>query len=111
MEVKENTIFWYDDHTILFEKNNLIEFYPSPSYSLNRKLNAIFRLSIYSSVIASIYTNNPKYISILIIGAIVTILISKSKQNKKTEGLENTTFNAGPCTEPTIDNPFMNFTM
>ena len=102
--------FWYNDHTILFNKESLIEFYPSNDYSLDRKLNAIFRASIYASVLLSVYSNNPKWVSIMIIGALVTLLLHK-KQQTKVEGLENTSFNKGACTEPTVDNPFMNYTM
>ena len=104
--------FWYNDHTVLFSSDSLIEFFPSNSFTLNRKLNAIFRASIYTSVLLSIYSNNPKWVVILIVGALLTFIIHKNgnKKNVK-EGLENTTFNKGACTEPTVDNPFMNFTM
>jgi hypothetical protein len=110
-----NTSFWYNDHTVLFDKDSLIEFFPSNDYTFDRKLNAIFRASIYASVLMSVYSNNPKWVSIMIIGAIITILLHNGNKIKskseKVEGLENTSFNKGPCTEPTKDNPFMNYTI
>jgi hypothetical protein len=107
MDVK----FWYNDHTVLFDKNALIEFYPSIDFTLNRKLNAIFRACIYTSVLLSVYSNNPKWVSILVIGAIITLLIYNHQVKNTTEKLQNTTFNKGECTAPTVENPWMNYTM
>jgi hypothetical protein len=105
--------FWYNDHTVLFDKNSLIEFYPSVDFKLNRKLNAIFRSCIYTSVLLSVYSNNPKWISIIVIGAIITLLIYnyQLKNTTTNEKLQNITFNKGDCTAPTVDNPWMNYTM
>jgi len=111
MQNNNDVSFWYDDHTILFSSEYLIDFFPSSAFTLNRKLNAIFRASIYISVLLSVYSNNPKWVVVLIIGALVTLMLRRNGNKTKIEGLENTTFNKGVCTEPTVDNPFMNYTM
>ena len=43
--------FWLNDLTTLFDRNNLLEIIPYSNLVLNQKLNSIFRLSIYFSVI------------------------------------------------------------
>ena len=51
--------FWYNDYTILFEKDRLIEFIPNNTMTLTEKLNSLVRFSIYLAIILFIY--NRKY--------------------------------------------------
>jgi hypothetical protein len=127
------TDFWYNNPTILFDREKLIEFFPSGDLNLNRKLNAIQRLSIYISVALCIYTNDSRYITVCIIAGLVTYMIYTSTNAKET--LQNTNItplsndlgvinelktidlqgNAitdpfNTCTKPVEGNPFMNFT-
>jgi hypothetical protein len=118
--------FWFDDISILFDKDRLVEFFPSKFMSYEEKLNAIFRLCIYFTVLMILVNSGSKkpdiqkYLLFLIGAAILTIFFYKYRPEKKMkEGLENmlqteTSKNTQPeneCTRPTLDNPFMNFTM
>ena len=63
----ENTVqykddpFWFDNLSILYQQNRLIEFFPMQEQTLNEKLNSIVRLSFYCSIILSFYHENNKY--------------------------------------------------
>jgi hypothetical protein len=43
--------FWYNDITILWNKNRLTEFFPTKDQALEEKFNAIVRLSIYCFIV------------------------------------------------------------
>ena len=113
-----NDDFWYNNIDILYDKDRLIEFFPSRDQSLEERLNALVRLSFYLSVFLSISSSNYKYIYIFIAVLILTYIVYnndekiKIKKNKlEIEPLENNCENCEDCTMPTIDNPFMNVTM
>ena len=112
------TNFWLNDLTVLFNRNNLLEIIPYNHINLNGKLNAVLRLSIYYSVIMSIFKKDYRYLIIIIIVGILTIIINR---NYKVLNIEN---NNAPldiinvdsnnnddiqgCKLPTAKNPFMN---
>ena len=49
------TPFWFNQIDILYDKNYLLEIFPVKEYDLIRKLNAVFRFSIYYSLIVYFY--------------------------------------------------------
>jgi hypothetical protein len=105
--------FWFDDIKILFNKNRLTEFFPVKDHTLAEKLNSIVRFALYVSIVIFFYHNNPKYLSIVVGAALITVYIYK---NRTIEGLENVDKDIFDkkevtCTRPTLDNPFMNVTM
>lgn len=117
---------WFNDVSILLSHNRLTEFFPIPEQSMDEKLNAIVRLSMYTSLILIFYHSNLKYINVLIFFLIFTYVIRPNEQdepvNNEITGVEKlqnelsdataeTTNTTGICTKPTIDNPFMNVTM
>jgi hypothetical protein len=115
------TDFWFNNPSILVDKTKFIEFFPSSDLDLNRKLNAIQRLSIYISVALCIYTNNPKYITVGIITALITYMIythsNKEQFSDDITQLKTIDINGkavtdpfNKCTRPVEGNPFMNFT-
>lgn len=125
-------MIWYKDINILFKPDQLVYFFPRAKESLEERLNAIFRFSIYISCVLAIYHNNLKYLYFIVLFGALTIFIHKHYTLK--EGFEQTDnwgysnytlFNPEPipksepfpedriteCTKPTKDNPFMNVTM
>ena len=112
------TNFWLNDLTVLFNRNNLLEIIPYNHMNLNGKLNAVLRLSICYSVIMSILKKDYRYLIIIIIVGILTIIINK---NYKVLNIENnndyldtinvdsnTNDDSMGCKLPTKENPFMN---
>jgi hypothetical protein len=100
--------FWFDDFRILYDKDRLIEFFPLQSHTFNEKLNAIVRCAIYISVLIYIVHKDASYFSYAAVVIVFTIFLQKS--HNQSELLENTD-GGQSCTKPTLDNPFMNFTM
>ena len=45
------TPFWFNQPSILYDKNYIFEFFPIKEYDLIRKLNSIQRFTIYYSII------------------------------------------------------------
>ena len=122
MNNKNNDEFWLNDYKILFYSNKLTEFFPTINMTLIEKLNAIFRLSIYLSVLLYLVTNNYLYFYIMIIiGVFTTFIYYNQKDNIELyfnsinnsddnviveRELENKT-----DIEPTTENPFMNINL
>ena len=117
---------WINDISILLNKNYIFEIIPSTSFDLNRKSNAIFRFSIYFSIISfAIYKQNSVFCFPFIV-MIITIYIFKysggelnDNSDNKIEGsiksetdpsviLQNKNEN---CIIPKQNNPFMNLNM
>ena len=65
------TPFWFNDPIILFNKESILEIWPTQQMSFEAKLNAISRLVIFMSLLGFIFTRNFK----LIIIGIVTLAI------------------------------------
>ena len=110
--------FWLNDLTTLFNRNNLLEIIPYSNLVLNQKLNSIFRLSIYFSIIMFILKRDYRYLMIMLIVGILTIIIHKtmSKPNVESNLSQDLGFSndsninddAPGCILPTQNNPFMN---
>lgn len=114
--------FWLDDPSIIFNKNRLNQFWINKGLTLIEKLNAIFRLSIYLSIILYIITRNYTYIYIGIITALVTIFIYKTQKNNlelyfnsyknsTTNDINSNILSSADCIKPTVDNPMMNINL
>jgi len=112
------TKFWLEDIQILFDKDNLIYFFPSNTYSTVKNLNSIVRLTIYIAIVLALLKNNPKYFIFPIITMIVTYFVYTYHPNKD-ELFNNSTEKfhkigeveekSIQLKEPTVDNPFMNY--
>ena len=121
------TPFWYTQPSVLYEQSNLFEIFPVKEYDSVRKLNAVFRFSVYYSLIVYLYKRNTDILAIPVITAFVTYLMWKHnsdiqndvvdvqlRNDKPIEGSEKAPtlitlkqHNMG-CDLPTKDNPFMN---
>ena len=111
------TNFWLNDLTVLFNRNNLLEVIPYTNMNLNKKLNAVFRLSIYYSIIMYFLKKNYRYLVIMLIVGILTIIVNKNHTKLNIENCNNdvpekpdsnNNSDAEGCKLPTAINPFMN---
>ena len=108
--------FWFNHYNSLFNKNNFLNIIPYNHMNINSKLNAIFRLSIYFSILMFIFKKDYRYLSIIIIIGILTVIIYRTIPKKLENNLQiasnNTDTNlneeAEGCKIPTRKNPFMN---
>lgn len=111
--------FWSEDPLILFDTTRLTEFWVSKDMTDIEKLNALMRLSIYTSILLSVYNKNPKYLVIILVTSVITFLInryglvsSNCPENFENEnGVEITTKERLKFRTPTINNPYMNSTV
>jgi len=126
--MKGGDIFWYQKPQILIKQNRLTEFFPSAKLTLDENLNALMRFGLYASLLLIIYYRDFQFVYIAMGMAVITWFIHNSGLRlEKTKGvanpsrdwnltagniekLENVPQNS-ECTQPTIDNPFMNATM
>jgi hypothetical protein len=104
--------FWFNDYSIIFERDRLTEFFPSHDMSYIEKLNAILRFSLYTAVVIYVYNRNSNVIFIPFITGLITLYLFKyyrdTNTGKSLEELENIHVE---CTSPKKDNPFMNVLM
>jgi len=101
-------MFWADDMTVLFAIDNLLDFFPDSSQSIEENLNSITRLSFYISISLALYKSDYIYMTIFIAVLMITLIIYKTSETDK-EGfnvVDSRTVNA-----PSVKNPFMNPTM
>jgi hypothetical protein len=130
--------FWYNDISILIQSNRLTEFFPTRNQTLEERFNSLVRLSLYCSIILYYYHRNYKYLSIFIGTLLLTYFIytnnpengkkdtdiiknvnvqqrtkQQGKQQSNEQGIEKleNDIDNSKCTQPTLDNPFMNVTM
>ena len=118
-----NDPFWLNDYKVLFYNQRLTEFFPTIQMTLIEKLNAIFRLSIYLSIILYLFSSNYLYFYIMIIVGSFTVFIFYNQKdnlelyfNSDKNDPENSIikFNLedeNNNVKPTTENPFMNINL
>ena len=118
-----NDPFWVEDYKILFYKERLTSFFPTIHMTLIEKLNAIFRLSIYLSIILYLLTNNYLYLYIMIVVGGFTYFIYYTQKNnielyfnsfpESNENMieKNILEEKNNKIIPTVENPFMNINL
>jgi hypothetical protein len=121
--------FWFNQPSILLKQTDIIEIWPAPAMSTDRKLNAITRLIILLTLFGYLVTRKHKFIITGLITLVVIVILhhiqknkNKNKQSEK-EGFvnaelyktyemynDNNVFqeNKQNFTEPAITNPAMN---
>ena len=116
------TVFWADQCGVLLNKKYISQIFPSKRYSSVENLNAIMRFSIFVSLASYGMTRKPWTLSIMIVGALVTLLLNEHEKRQKKDSEEkfgntacklaksktNTESSDKGCREPTKPNPFMN---
>ena len=87
--------FWSNDPTILFNKDYIIQLWPSSTMSFEEKLNAITRLIIVLSVLGFILTRTFRFLIVGIVTIIIVFILFKMRKQKivkeiiNKEGFEN----------------------
>ena len=115
-----NTPFWYEDPSILIDRESITEIFPSKRFDIIRKLNAIVRLAIIYSAIMFAYKREKTYLVIPFIAMGITWVIRSKQGDLKRDAIyKKSVANqlddlvkindlATECRIPTKENPFMN---
>ena len=100
------TPFWYNEPTILFNKDNIIQIWPTQQMIFEAKLNAISRLVIIMSLLGFIFTRNWNLIIIGIITlAIIFTLYKLRKQKLVSSLIKKEGFSVNPSMQPSALSP------
>lgn len=100
-------LYWLEDMNELL--NGYLEFMPNKSMTLNEKLNALTRFSIYMIILFFIINSNIIWYYLPTSIIILTIIIHKIDKNSVIlNNGKNIIKNDETCSKPTINNPFMN---
>ena len=81
--------FWFNDPTILFNKEDIFQLYPTKDMTFEMKLNAISRIVILLSILGFIFTGNWKIIIIGIITLAIIISFYKLRKRNLVSSLTN----------------------
>ena len=104
--------FWFNQYTILFDKDRLTEFFPNQYMSQAEKLNAILRFGIYSSIILMLYYKNQNVLFLPLFIAGLTLYLHKFNKLPVPEKAKSHFIKMKElkekCEVPSKDNPFMN---
>lgn len=101
-----NTKKWYYNPSFLME--NPYQFVPKRNFSIEEKSNSLARFAIYFALFVILTGSNQKYLAISIIFILISIFLSETEEFSQ---IMDDKANEGSCVKPTIDNPFMNFTL
>ncbi len=114
----ESNKFWTNDIGVLFQKDKLTVFFPDNKMSLEEKLNAIVRLSVYVSILLFVYNKNYNNIYFFLITLLVTYFIYQysNKDDKENvpikehlyEKKKDLLLTEKKIVKPTNQNPFGN---
>lgn len=113
MDIKNDT-FWYDEPSILFRVDRLIEFVPLTDMTYYEKLNALMRFSLYSSILLILYNKKytTLYFPLFMMGLTLYMYKVKVDEHETYCSVGNRQQNDSACgqscTYPSINNPFMN---
>jgi hypothetical protein len=104
IEIKTDE-FWFNDISIIYNSERIIEFIPSSFMTNNEKLNSLLRLSIIITFSLFFYKQNYYILMLPLIVALITLYIYKFNtiENKKEEN-----FNSEKCIIGNKENPFGN---
>jgi len=97
------TEVWYNNPGILFE--NLGEFFPTNDLDRIGKINAIARLAIYYMISITLFGLNSQWYSVSIVLLIISYFLGYYENFEEVKKAEL------KCTNPSKNNPFMNFTI
>ena len=111
IKVMQSDPFWFDSYDILWQSDRLNEFFPTADQTMAERFNALMRLSIYMSVLLYFHHRNFKYMFIAVGMGLFTYYVWSNSEHNTTTNIESLESSDGNCTQPTLDNPFMNVTM
>ena len=100
------TPFWFNDPTILFNKDNILQVWPTQQMIFEAKLNAISRIVIIMTLLGFIFTRNWNLIIIGIVTlAIIFTLYKLRKQNLVSSLIKKEGFSVNPSIQPSALSP------
>lgn len=102
--------FWFSDYTILFDKDRLLEFFPTEDQTNVEKLNSLVRYSIYAAAVLLFFKKTLNVALIPLFTLILTLYIFKySTVEEVLRPFEiDEEMDQGQCTMPDEHNIFMN---
>jgi hypothetical protein len=80
------TPFWFNDPTIIFNKDSMFQLWPTSSLSFEGKLNAISRIVIVLSILGFLFTRKTHF---LIIGTVTLAIIVSFYKFRKNNIIKN----------------------
>jgi hypothetical protein len=80
------TPFWFNDPTIIFNKDSMFQLWPTSSLSFEGKLNAISRIVIVLSILGFLFTRKNHF---LIIGTVTLAIIVSFYKFRKNNIIKN----------------------
>ena len=101
--------FWYNEPSVLFNKDTWYVFVPRPDMTVSDALNSVVRFSVYLSVLLFITTLDPLYLLFVPVVMVTTIVLDYwfPHAKKISEQFVSSYVGTGES-QPTDDNPFMN---
>lgn len=99
------TELWYENPKVLLD--DLDQFFPSKEHNNIQKINSLARLAIYYTAIIYFLNYDNKLLSVSIVIIIISFFLGKTEDFTSTDYK----LNNNACQKPTIENPFMNFTI
>lgn len=97
-----STQIWYRDLRGAFNMRTAASFIPTRSMGLTQQLNALFRLSVYYTILMVLLTRNLAHLTVALATGSVTALVHELSKSKET-------YTAAGCVKPSGNNPFMNY--
>ena len=103
--------FWFNKPIILFNKENILQFWPTQHMSFEEKLNSISRTVILLSILGFIFTKNMNIIIIGIITLFIIISIYNFRKQSVVSSLTKEGFSSNKNNSSTTTNPITLETM
>ena len=71
--------FWTNDPTVLFNKDNIFELWPTMDMCYEQKINAITRLVILITILGYILTTSQRIVAVGVLTLVVIYVLFNSK--------------------------------
>lgn len=106
---------WYEDVRVLYQRWK--EFFPVPEHTPEERINALVRLTLYSTAATYVYNRQARTIVLgLGVAAVISFVFGSRSREGFPDGVPGGPGGAGgagagaaaACTQPTRDNPFAN---
>jgi len=78
------TPFWINDPTILFNKDYILELWPTPNMNYQQKLNSITRMVIFITILGYILTMSIRILLVGIVTIVLIVALFKMRKQKMT---------------------------
>ena len=97
--------FWLYNPAILFDKNEIMNFWPKSDMELSQKLNAITRIVILLTIVGLIFTRSLRILITSIITLIVLVILYKTQyEDEEKEDLKEKFLSEGFANQNAGDN-------